>query len=150
MDFLSFGCQWSMALSLESYTGKHMKPNVAILTKYNNVVCVFLIVFSPHGSWCQDKRSYTWGMFPHCKYKHLNQTSASKFFYMRCLLVMNFVFLSFISADWKGKSRLFVATFSRLNTPCRLFQTSVLKNPCPGSLELWLLWYILQVLSTEG
>ena len=98
-------------------------------------------MFSPHGSWCQDKRSYTWGMFPHCKYKHLNQTSASKFFYMRCLLVMNFVFLSFISADWKDKSRLFVATFSRFNTPCRLFQTSVLKNQCPGSPELWLLWY---------
>lgn len=42
---------------------------------------------------------------------------------MQCPLVMSFVFLSFISAYWKDKSRLFVATFSRLNTPCRLFQT---------------------------
>lgn len=37
-----------MALSLESYTVKHIKPNVVILTKYNNVsLCISYCVLVP-------------------------------------------------------------------------------------------------------
>ena len=62
--------------------------------------------------------------------------------YMQCPLVMSFVFLSFISAYWKDKSRLFVATFSRLfNTPCRLFQTRHIEK----SLS-WFSWTLVIVI----